>query len=555
MIRKELIRIVQQALDELAKTGQFDLPDTPKFVVERTREKGFGDWSTNIAMTLASSLRQNPLKIADTIISTLSYSDGLLKDVKVAKPGFINFYLTDQFLRNGLVEIQKEEEKFGRSTSGKGKCIQIEFVSANPTGPLHIGHGRWAAVGDTLANVLEAAGFKVEREFYINDYGRQMMLFGESIAVRYAQIFGQDREIPEEGYQGSYIKELAQEIADRDSDKYLSKSKEEQAKLFKQEGEKLILENFKEVFASYGVKFDVWFSETKLHESGEIDKAIKLLEEHGYVYKDDGASWLRTTEFGDDKDRVIVRENGEPTYFASDIAYHLDKFERGFDTLINVWGADHHGYVARVKAAVQALGYSPDSLEIIIGQLVNLYRHGEPVRMSKRTGELVTFSELIEEVGSDVARYIFLTRSTNSPLDFDIDLAKQQSQENPVYYVQYAHARIASILKFAAEQEQKMPASNKAHLSLLVEEAELDLMRHLIGFPEFLEDCANLRAPYKLTQYAEELAALFHVFYTKCRVVTDDSDLSGARLFLIRCTQIVLRNTLELLGVSVPESM
>lgn len=561
MIRRRLLIVIRQALARAIDQGAVDAAAVPdKVEVERTRDKRFGDFSTNIAMVLAREARAggakklNPHEVAEAVAAVVEKGD-LIRDIEIAGPGFINFHLQEAFLQGALNEIERQGLEFGRSAGGRGRRVQVEFVSANPTGPLHIGHGRWAAVGDTLANVLEATGHTVEREFYVNDYGTQMGLFGASVAARYAQIFGRDEPVPEHGYQGAYVEDIARVIAERDGDVHLVLSDEDRRLVMRREAERMILEHFKQVLDAYGVKFDVWFSETALHESGEITKAIGRLGERGLTFKQDGALWLKTTRYGDDKDRVLVRESGEPTYFAADIAYHLDKFERGFDTVIDVWGADHHGYVGRVKAAVQALGLAPGCLEIIIGQLVNLYRGGEPVRMSKRTGEMVTFEELMNEVGPDVARYLFLTRSTDSPLDFDIDLAKRQSQENPVYYVQYAHARISSILKFAESKGAPVPAPGEADLSVLKEDAELDLIRQLIGFPDFVEDCARLRAPFKLTRFAEDLAGLFHVFYTKHRVVTDDAMLTAARLTLVKCTQIVLKNALGLLGVSAPESM
>lgn len=555
MIREELVRLIESSIERAKKEKKLATAATPKIVVERPKEKAFGDWSSSMAMVLASQLKEDPLKIAATLVLYLKEQKHFLKDVQVAPPGFINFFISNEWLYDVLIEIQKQSDKFGHSHLGQGQKIQVEFVSANPTGPLHIGHGRWAAVGDALANVLSAAGYKVEREFYINDYGTQMDVFGQSVSARYAQLLGVDEKIPEGGYHGAYVKEIAQEIVNREKDKYLSLPPQERAKVFRDRAYKQVLDYFKKTLSDFGITFDSWFSEESLHTSSAVKKVIEELKAKGHVYEKEGAVWLKTTDFGDDKDRVLIRESGEPTYFAADIAYHKDKLKRGFDKLINVWGADHHGYVGRVKAAIKALGYLEDSLEIIIGQLVNLLRKGEPVRMSKRTGEMVTFDELVEEVGKDVARYIFLTRSTDSPLDFDIELAKEQSQENPVYYVQYAHARISSILKFAAQEGATLPKVGEAEAVLLTHASELELIRKLVEFQEMVEDCATFRAPYKLTRYAEDLAALFHIFYTKCRVVTEDKKLTGARLSLVKSTQIVLQNVLKLLGVSAPEKM
>lgn len=556
MIREKLSELITKSIRSAIQAGEIQVGGVlPEVVLERPKEKAYGDWSTNVAMVLARQAKANPLKLAEVIASHLKKEKQFLKEVKVAPPGFINFFISDEWLQEALMEIEKQGSRFGYSDIGKGEKVQVEFVSANPTGPMHIGHGRWATVGDALANVLAAAGYQVEREFYINDYGTQMDLFGASVSARYAQIFGVDEVVPEGGYHGAYVKEIGQEIVDKEGNKYLKLSRPERARLFRERAEKQVLEHFEKVLEAFGVQFDNWASEEELHESGAVTQAVEELRKKGHVYEKDGAVWLRTTTFGDDKDRVLIRENGEPTYFAADVAYHKNKLERGFKKIINVWGADHHGYVGRVKAAVQALGYPADQVEIIIGQLVNLYRRGEQVRMSKRTGEMVTFEELLEEVGRDVARYIFLTRSTDSPLDFDIELAKEQSQENPVYYVQYAHARISSILEFAREKGIPIPAPGEADTFLLKHESELELIRKLLEFQEMVEDCARFRAPFKLTRYAEDLAALFHVFYTQCRVVTENKELSQARLSLVKATKIVLKNVLGLLGVSAPEKM
>lgn len=547
--------MTRQAVEAAAGEGKLNVETFPDIVVDRPRDKSFGDWSANTAMMLARQAKKNPLEIAGLLAPYLEQHADIFGAVEVVAPGFINFRLAPAALTGSLASISREGESFGRSRAGAGERVQIEFVSANPTGPLHVGHGRWAAVGDTLANVMTAAGYDVQREFYVNDFGNQMALFGASVSARYAGLFDVAEEMPEEGYRGAYVTEIAEEIKDNEGDKYLKLTADERRDIFRRHAEEQVIEHVKRVLGSFGVTFDVWFSERSLHESGVVTQIIDRLRNSGHVYDQDGAVWLRTTDFGDDKDRVIIRENGQLTYFAADIAYHEDKFQRGFDRVINIWGADHHGYVARMKAATAALGYDPGRLEIIIGQLVNLYRNGEPLRMSKRTGEMVSFEELLEEVGPDVARYLFLTRSTDSALDFDIDLAKKQSQDNPVYYVQYAHARISSILKHAAAKGVKPAAAGEADVGLLIQESELDLIKQLLSLIETVEDAAALRAPYRLTKYAEETAAAFHAFYVQCRVVTDDEALTKARLELVHATQIVLRNTLTLIGVSAPESM
>ncbi len=553
-MRELVTRLTLQAVDRYVAEGKIQARDIVEIDVERPREKSFGDWSTNAAMVLAKQARRNPMEIAESLAEYLSAEKEVFKSVEAIKPGFINFRFSDGYLNDSLADILKLGAIFGNCDVGRGEKVQIEFVSANPTGPLHVGHGRWAAVGDALANVMSAGGYNVQREFYINDFGNQMDIFGVSVAARYAQLLGIDEAVPENGYHGAYVTEIAQEIIDAEGEKYLSHPPEKRHDIFRRHAEEQVIDHIKRVLSSFNVIFDVWYSERSLHEAGAIEATIARLKKLGRAYDKDGAVWVRTTDFGDDKDRVVIKETGQPTYFAADIAYHIDKFERGFDRVINIWGADHHGYVARMKAAVAALGYEPDRLEVIIGQLVNLYRDGEPVRMSKRTGEMVTFEELLQEVGPDVARYLFLTRSTDSALDFDIELAKKQSQDNPVYYVQYAHARICSILKYAADQGAKSLGKNEAPV-MLTEDAEMDLIKQLLSLRETVADAAALRAPYRLTKYAEETAAAFHYFYNKCRVVGDDETLTKARLNLVECTRIVLKNALGLIGVSAPESM
>ena len=554
-MRERVGQLSSAAVKRAIEDKKLKLRSMPDVEVERPRDKAHGDWSTNVALTLAKSAGMKPADIAKILIPYLSEESAVFASVEFAAPGFINFRLAPEYLTSALKEIERLGSDFGRSKTGGGEKVQVEFVSANPTGPLHVGHGRWAAVGDALANVMTAAGWQVEREFYVNDFGTQMDLFGISVAARYAQLLGLDEPVPEGGYHGAYVTEISQEIIDDEGEKYLNYPPGERHAIFRQHAEEVVIEHIKKVLTAFGVNFDVWFSERTLHASGALTKTIRRLRKQGHVYELDGAVWLKTTAFGDDKDRVLIRENGQPTYFAADIAYHADKFARGFNRVINIWGSDHHGYVARMKAAVAALGFKPNQLEVIIGQFVNLYRDGEPVRMSKRTGEIVTFEELLDEVGADIARYMFLTRSTDSPVDFDIELAKRESQDNPVYYVQYAHARISSILKHAKKKGVALPEPGASDTSLLTEESELELVKQLLSLKETIEDAAFLRAPYRLTKYAEETAAAFHAFYTKCRVVTEDEALTAARLTLARSAQIVLKNTLTLLGVSAPESM
>ena len=552
MINERLDELIRKALLQAQREERLPAVEIPQIVLERPREKAHGDWATNIAMVLAGQAKMLPRAVAQVISDALG-DDKYIDKVEIAGPGFINFYLSNEWLYEVLHEIEGKGEEFGHSTAGQGERVQVEFVSANPVGPMHIGHGRWAAVGDTLANVLTARGYDVEREFYINDFGNQMNIFGKSVATRYVQLLGRDIPFPEEGYQGEYIRDIAWEISAAEGDAYMDVAESERESLFLERSYKQVLEHLKETLEKMGVVFDSWFSECELHATSAVDKAIAGLRESGYVYEEDGAVWFKATAFGEEKDRVLIRANGEPTYFAADIAYHKNKLERGFDRLINIWGADHHGYIGRMKAAVQALGYPADKLEIIIGQLVNLLRHGEPVRMSKRTGEMVTLDELLEEVGRDAVRFFFLMRSTDSPLDFDIELAKEQSNENPVYYVQYAHARISSIVRFAEAED--IDLSGDIDYRRLETEPELDLIRKLAEWPEVLERAARQRALHPLTAYAQELAAAFHFFYTKCRVVTEDKELSTARMALCDATRTVLRGVLTVLGVAAPERM
>ncbi|MDI6815703.1 MAG: arginine--tRNA ligase [Actinomycetota bacterium] len=552
MINERLAEMIRVALLQAQREERLPTVEIPQIVLERPREKAHGDWATNIAMVLAGKAKMPPRAVAQVIADALG-DDKYINKVEIAGPGFINFYLSNEWLYEVLRDIDREGESFGHSTAGRGERVQIEFVSANPVGPMHVGHGRWAAVGDTLANILTARGYDVEREFYINDFGNQMNIFGKSVATRYVQLLGRDVPFPEDGYQGEYIRDIAREISAAEGDAYLDFAESERESLFLERSYKQVLEHLKVTLEKMGVVFDSWFSERELHASSAVDEAIAGLRESGYVYEEGGAVWFKATAFGEEKDRVLIRANGEPTYFAADIAYHKNKLERGFDRLINIWGADHHGYIGRMKAAVQALGYPADKLEIVIGQLVNLMRGGEPVRMSKRTGEMVTLDELLEEVGRDAVRFFFLMRSTDSPLDFDIELAKEQSNENPVYYVQYAHARISSIVRFA--EAENIDLSGGIDYRRLETEPELDLIRKLAEWPEVLERAARQRALHPLTAYAQELAAVFHFFYTKCRVVTDDKELSTARMALCDATRTVLRGVLTVLGVAAPERM
>lgn len=557
MARNEIVELIEDALETAVSEGLLPPTQAGKIELERPRRREHGDWSTNLALGVAGRLDRNPREIAEIIAGRVAESPDVISRVEVAGPGFINFHLSPAYIRNVLFEIEEMGDRYGSSDAGGGQRVQVEFVSANPVGPLHVGHGRWAALGDALAGVMSHAGFLVEREFYVNDHGTQLRNFGRSISARYMELLGRGGELPEGGYAGEYVRDIARRIVDECGDEFLDLPEEDRVDAFIEMEYPRMLRSIRGTLEGMGVVFDVWFSERDLYRTGEVEESLGALERDGKAYREEGALWLRTTEYGDEKDRVLVRSSGEPTYFASDIAYHRDKMERGYDRVIDIWGADHHGYVDRMKAAMEAMGYDREALEVILGQLVRLFRSGKPVAMSKRTGQIVTLDELLGEVGADAARYFFLQRSHDSPLDFDIELAKKESPENPVYYVQYAHARISSILRYAREEaaEADLPNPLPEDLELLEAEAEMDLLRKLGELEEVVEFCAMERVPHRLTGYAEELAALFHAFYRDCRVVTDDQRLTSARVFLVRGTRQVLRTVLGLLGVSAPEQM
>ncbi len=503
--------------------------------IEAPKNDKWGDFSTNLAIVISKQMGKTPGQVAEDMVPLLrkTDNDGICSDIQATKQGFINFTLSGAVLEKNLPEILSRDERYGWQKARKGRVL-IEFVSANPTGPLHIGHGRWAVIGDCLANVLKAAGYSVDKEFYVNDAGEQVKKLAQSITARI-----EGKEIPEGGYAGEYIKELAQSL--RSSAK------------IKDDALSFLLADQKSTLDGLGVHFDKWFFESELHKKGMIAKCVGMLEERKLTFTEGSALWFKSSEFGDDKNRVLIKDDGSPTYFAADIAYHADKFERGYDKLINVWGTDHHGYVARLKAAVTALGYPAEKLEIIIGQLVALYRGKELVRMSKRTGEMITLKEVVDEIGRDATRYFLAKNSPNTHLDFDLELAKSKSLENPVYYVGYAHARIISIIKEAAAAG--LEARENADLSLLKEEPERKLMLKLLRFEDEVLSSADIMQPHRLTAYAESLAGIFHNYYHQHRVISDDKALSEARLVLAKSTSIVIRNVLTLLGIKAPDHM
>lgn len=550
MLARKVRKIVESAVFQVYP----EIPRDFEFQVERPRAKEHGDFAVNVAFQLARKVRKKPREIAEEISEVLKH-EGEFRKVEVAGPGFVNLFLEPSTFRSELKDLLVKKGGYSSQDLYSGLKVQVEFVSANPVGPMHVGHGRWAAYGDSLCRILEKCGAQVTREFYINDAGRQMDIFAESVACRYSEIFGESPEFPEEGYKGHYILEIAREIAEEKGDFYMKMSFEERKEAFKEAAYKMVLEHLKKVLDSMDVRFDVWFSERSLHESGALERTVQMLKERGFVYEKDGAVWFKSTEFGDEKDRVLIRSNGEPTYFLADVAYHVNKKERGFDRVIDIWGADHHGYVPRMKAAMIALGFGEDFLEVIIGQMVNLLSQGKPVRMSKRTGEMVTLEELLEEVGKDPLRFFFVSKSTDSTLDFDIDLAREQSQKNPVYYVQYAHARICSILRKAEEHGLVASQKDLELVDLLEEEEEIGLISQLTLYPEIVEACARTREVHHLPAYLVELASAFHSFYQKVRVIGEDEMKSKARLLLVKGIKEVMADGLKLIGVSAPESM
>ena len=569
-IRESLESVLYQALKAAVEAGELPLNEIPQPSLERPREEGHGDWACTIAMRLAKAAHMNPRAIAQAIVDHLP-ENNLVESFEIAGPGFINLTLTNASFQAVVSEARQQGSDFGKSELSEPCKVNLEYVSANPTGPMHVGHGRWAALGDAIARVMRHAGYSVDEEFYINDQGNQMNVFGNSVVVRYQQLLGQDVEMPEACYGGAYIKDIAQAIIDADGDKWLDVNEDERLVAFRERGYAMMLDSVKDTLSTFGNNFDTWFSERSLFvadENGETkqQRAFDVMNEKGLLFEAEGATFFRSTDYGDDKDRVLVKANGDLTYFMSDVAYHYDKMQRGYDHLIDIWGADHHGYIQRCKAMMAAWGY-PDALEVVLGQLVNLLRDGEPVRMSKRTGEMVTFQELIDEVGVDATRYLMLSKSADQAIDFDIEVAKKQDSSNPVYYVQYAHARICSILRKAGEARGMNVESagieeivaelglDDVDLSPLAHESELALMRKMADFSELVAGAARDRAPFRLTHYAQELAGLFHSFYGNCHVLGEDESVEKARLALVDSTRIVLALSLDLLGVSAPERM
>ncbi|PFG15233.1 arginine--tRNA ligase [Bacillus sp. es.036] len=546
--KEQLKEEIKQAVIKANLASESEMPEV---ILESPKDKAHGDYATNMAMQLARIAKKAPRTIAEDLKANLDMTKAGIKQIDIAGPGFINFFMDTAYLTELIPTILDKGNNYGRSAD-KNEKIQVEFVSANPTGSLHLGHARGAAVGDTLCNVLDRAGYDVSREYYINDAGNQIHNLTVSLEARYMQALGKEKDMPEDGYQGQDIVQFGKDLVEKEGDRLLQLNDKERYAYFREYGLERELEKLKKDLKEFGVEFDVWFSETSLYQSNKIDNVLAKLKERGETFEQDGATWFRSTTYGDDKDRVLIKGDGSYTYLTPDIAYHQDKLSRGFDKLINIWGADHHGYIPRMKAAIEALGYKREQLEVEIIQMVNLFKDGEKMKMSKRTGKAVTLRELMDEVGIDAMRYFFSMRSSDSHLDFDMDLAVSRSNENPVYYVQYAHARVCSILR----QGEEMGLTEDADLSLITSEKEMDLLKKLGELPEAIAEAAEKRMTHRITNYAFELAQALHSFYNAERVL-DSEDLakSAARFKLMQAVRQTIQNTLEMIGVTAPEKM
>lgn len=547
-------RLKEEIRAAVVKANLASEDQIPDVVLEIPKEKAHGDYSTNMAMQLARVAKKAPRVIAEALIENFDLSKASIEKMEIAGPGFINFYMNNAYLTDLIPTVLEAGEKYGETTVGGKQKVQVEFVSANPTGDLHLGHARGAAVGDSLCNILAKAGYDVSREYYINDAGNQINNLALSVEARYFQALGMEKAMPEDGYHGADIIGIGKTLAEEFGDKYVNVDEQERFEFFREYGLKYEMAKLQKDLEDFRVSFDVWYSETSLYKNGKIDEALKVLTKSGYIYEEEGATWLRSTDFGDDKDRVLIKQDGSYTYLTPDIAYHKDKLDRGFEKLINIWGADHHGYIPRMKAAIQSLGYGADALEVEIIQLVHLYKNGEKMKMSKRTGKAVTMRDLVDEVGLDATRYFFAMRSSDTHMDFDLDLAVSESNENPVYYAQYAHARICSILR--SGEEQGITVDKNADFSLIGAEKEIELLKKLGEFPQAVGEAALKRVPHRVTNYIMELASTFHSFYNAEKVLdSEQPERTKARLALIKTVQITLRNALALIGVSAPEKM
>ncbi len=550
-----LIDLITQSLTEMGKERGVNLDDLPEVHLERPKREDQGDWATNVAMQACKVLGQKPRDLALDLVERLK-SNIHIKSVEVAGPGFINFFLADQWIGSVVSSVLKAGDNYGRCDLGKGRKVQVEFVSANPTGPLHVGHGRGAAVGDIIGNILSFAGWSVQKEYYVNDAGLQMSNLGKSTQSRYFELLGRGSEapFPDDGYKGDYIYDLARDLIEKEGESLLDRSLEDSLPFFTEYSCGVILEGIKKDLNRFGVKFDRWFSEKTLYTDKLVQNAVSTLNDRGYTYEDGGAVWFRSTDFGDDKDRVLFRSNGVPTYFASDVAYHKNKFDRGFDRVIDVWGADHHGYVPRMRAAIEALGKSSDDFTVALIQFVNLLRDGDQVSMSTRSGQFVTLSDVIDEVGIDATRYYFVMRRSDSHLDFDLELAKRESSDNPVFYVQYANARMSSIIRTLEERGIDFPDEGDLNEEHLNSPEEKKLVTRLSMFPEEVEKAASELAPHRIVNYLHDLAGDFHSFYNAHRVL-DEDPRRASRILLIKASRIVLSNGLRILGISAPDRM
>jgi arginyl-tRNA synthetase len=554
-MRKHLAGLLTRAIEKISKTGDLSSTQIPPLVLELPKQREFGDLASNIAMHWAKAAKKPPRVIADAIVKNIEDPEGMLARIDVAGPGFLNFTFSPKFYYQCLRDLVAGKD--AQLDLGHGKKVQIEFASVNPTGPLHVGHGRVAVIGDVLARLHEATGFNVEREYYVNDAGNQMDNLGLSVYARYRELFGDSCELPEGGYPGEYVKDIAAEIKNKQGDKFLSQSQEAALDFFRRYSGDSLLATIRRQLSDFHIRFDSFFSEKAMRERGEIAEAIRLLRDRGLVYSKDGAEWFQSTAFGDDKDRTVTKSDGELTYFAADIAYHRNKLERGFGKLINVWGADHHGYVPRLKASLRGLGYDDSILRVLLVQMVQLTRAGEPVRMGKRSGEFVALQEVLDEVGGDAARFFFLMRKTDSHLDFDLDLAKQQSSDNPVFYVQYAHARVASIFEQAHRNGIPWDAAEIGAIALerLQLPEEIELIRRMAQFNDVLEECVRELEPHRMVFFLLDLAGEFHRYYNRTRILSEDRELTSARMLLAQMVQLTVRRGLTLLGIDAPTKM
>ena len=548
-------KLINSALDQAKNNGDLELSVMPEVVVEKPKEEKFGDFSTSLAMGLSKSEKRKPYEVAEILSRHLQSSEEYIASVTIAGPGFLNLIMKPIFFLERLVKVAEQGDQYGSSNAGQGKKVLLEFVSANPTGPLHVGHGRGAAVGDMLGRLLDKAGYDVSTEYYINDVGNHMNTLGRSTWARYLELQGKVNEFPADYYQGDYIKDIARDIKNKHGNEFLNKTEEQVLSFFREYALGSVLDGIKKDLSDFDVSFDRWFSEKNLYDQKLVDTSVNWLREEKHVYDKDGAVWLKSSKFNDEKDRVLIKQSGEKTYFCSDIAYHKNKIDRGFEWIVDLWGADHHGYVPRMKSALKAMGYDESVFKVMLIQFVSLKRGGEKVSMSTRSGEFETLAEVIKDVGLDATRFFFLMRSSDTHLDFDLELAKKESADNPVFYIQYAHARICSIFRKATENGIKLLDSADIDLSPLKNEEEFIMIKKILSFGETIEKSAELLEVHRIAFYLKDLVGTFHRYYSRNRIVSDDHALSSARLFLMNCLRITIRNGLSVMGVSAPDRM